>query len=210
MERPAPNSFKLNGPEKKIKGVVFIGDSHVAKMETQARQGCNYELVGIGICAGTHWKLTFGNIIQRSKAEVVVIQMEGNDVSPHPREFLCDKLPIGQKAQHLCALMRLCRQEGKEAYVVKVVSRQNCISQAEETNKLTKGLQEQRKNYFVNHDVDSDNSFASDQVHLTRAGYAKLLSVVDKFIGDMFYFDVLYLCVLIITVFLWGHNSDSA
>ena len=128
MERPVPISFKLNGPQKKIKGVLFVGDSHVAKMEKEARQGCNFEFVGIGGAQAHEWTVNFGDKIQRSKAEVVVIQMGGNDVSQYPRKSVCDKLPNGRTAQHLCALMRFCRQEGKEAYVVKVVSRQNCVS----------------------------------------------------------------------------------
>ena len=188
MERPAPISFKLNGPKKKIKSVLFVADSHVAKMEKEAPGVCKFEFVGIGGAQAHDWKLNFGNVIQGSKAEVVVIQMGENDVSQHPKKFVCDKLPSGQTAQHLCALMRFCRQEGKEAYVVKVVSRQNCSSHAEAISMLNKRLKDQRKQYFVTHDVDSDENFASDQVHLTKAGYAEIFSVVDNFIGDMYYF----------------------
>ena len=178
MERPASISFKLNGPKKKIKSVLFVGDSHVAKMEKEAPGVCKFGFVGIGGAQTHDWKLNIGNVIQRLKSEVVVIQMGGNDVSQHPKKFVCDKLPIGQTAQHLCALMRFCRQEGKEAYVVKVVSRQNCSSRAEAISMLNKRLKDQRKHYFVTH----------DQVHLTKAGYAELFSVVDNFIGDMYYF----------------------
>ena len=188
MEIPAPVSFKLNGPKKKIKGVLFVGDSHVAKMEKEAPEGCMFEFVGIGGSQAHDWKLNFGIVIQRSKAEVVMTQMGGNDVSQRPKKFVCDKLPIGQTAQHLCALMRFCRQEGKEAYIVKVVSRQNCSLHAEAISMLNKRLKDQRKHYFVTHDVDSDENFASNQVHLTKAVYAELLSVVDNFIGDMYYF----------------------
>ena len=48
MERPAPISFKLNGPKKKIKSVLFVGDSHIAKMEKEAPEVCKFEFVGIG------------------------------------------------------------------------------------------------------------------------------------------------------------------
>ena len=160
-------------------------------MEKEARQGCHFEL-RIGGAQAHEWKLNFGDIIQRSKAEVVVIQMGGNDVSQHPKKFVCDKLPIGQTTQHLCALMRFCRQEGKEAYVVKVVSRQNCSSHAEAISMLKNRLKDQRKNSFVTHDIDSDNNFASDQVHWRKLDTLNICPSLTTLLATCFTFDVLY------------------
>ena len=208
MERPATISFKLNCPKKTIKSALFVGDPHVAKMEKKARQRCSFDFVCIGGAQAHEWKINFGNIFQRSKAEILVIQMGGNDVSQHPKKFVSDNLAVGQTAQHLCALMRFCRQEGKKAYGVKVASRQNCSLHAEAISILNKSLKDQKKNNFVTHDVDSDNNFSSNQVHLTKAGYAELLSVVDNLLATYFTFDVLYFCLLIKIVFCLGHNSD--
>ena len=73
MERFAPICFKLIGTKRKIKGVLFVGDSYVAKIGEETRQGCNFEFVDIGGAQAHDWKLNFENIIQRSEAEVVVI-----------------------------------------------------------------------------------------------------------------------------------------
>ena len=49
MERPAPISFKLNGPKKKIKSVLFVGDSHIAKLEKEAHEGCKLSLLALEV-----------------------------------------------------------------------------------------------------------------------------------------------------------------
>ena len=147
-ERPAPVSLKF-GPKKGINGVMIIGDSHVARMEEEARNLPNVSFLGIGGVQAHDCVRGFRDSIEQSTAEVVLIQLAGNDVSQHPHRREPDQKPIGRTAQHIMAIMKFCRAVGKEAYVMQTISRRNCRVHEEAIGLLKKRLREQRKNFFV-------------------------------------------------------------
>ena len=86
-------------------------------------------------------------------------------MSQNPRRVVPDQLPIGRTAQSIMEIMKFCRVVGKEAYIILTVSRNNSRVHEEAIGLLNKRLREQRKNYFVSHDIEYE--FLKDQVHLT-------------------------------------------
>ena len=184
-ERPAPISFKLNGPKKRNNGVLVVGDSHVVRMGKENLEP-NFSFHGIGGAQAHDWVRLFRDVIERSPANVIMIQLGGNDVSQNPRRVVPDQLPIGRTAQSIMEIMKFCRVVGKEAYIIQTVSRNNSRVHEEAIGLLNKRLREQRKNYFVSHDIEYE--FLKDQVHLTPKKYAELLCTVHDFVYDMYYF----------------------
>ena len=112
-------------------------------------------------------------------------------MSQNPRRLVPDQLPIGRTAQSIMDIMKFCRVVGKEAYIIQTVSRNNFRVHEEAIGLLNKRLREQRKNYFVSHDIEYE--FLKDQVHLTPKNYAELLCTVHKFVFDMYYFKLSFI-----------------
>ena len=82
-ERSAPVSLKF-GPKTRINGVMTIGDSHVARIQKEARNLPNVSFLGIGDVQAHDWVRPFQDSIEQSAAEEILIQLGGNDASQHP------------------------------------------------------------------------------------------------------------------------------
>ena len=99
MKRPATISLKLSRDKIKIGEVLVIGDSHVNKKGDSMRAGQNFKFSGVGGAHAHDWSRHFTDILERSSAEVVIVQLGGNDVSQHPKKQYNDQLPIGKTAK---------------------------------------------------------------------------------------------------------------
>ena len=164
--------------------MLVIGDSHVRLGKENLER--NLLFYGIGGAQAHDWVRQFREAIEQSAASVIMVQLEGNDVSQNPRRLVPDQTPIGRTAQYIMDIRKFCRVLGKEAYIIQFVSRKYSRVHEEVISLLNKRLREQRENYFVSHDVDFE--FMKDQVHLTPENYAELLCIVHNFVFDMYYF----------------------
>ena len=187
MKRPTPISLKLGRDKIKIGEVLVIGDSHVKKMGDSMRAGQNFKFSGVGGAQAHDWSRHFRDILEQSSAEVVIVQLGGNDVSQHPKKQYNDQLPIGNTAQALLELMKFGKTLGKDILLMEVISRRNEKVHAEAISMLNKRLREQRKNYYIPIVLD-DWFFAKDNVLLTPGCYDDVVECINDFVFVKYWF----------------------
>ena len=86
LERPAPICLATGTACVRVSKILVIGDSHSNRL--QCVNSCKrFDFFGISGCRARDWKQNFERIIENSDADLIIIQIGGNDVCEHPKKL---------------------------------------------------------------------------------------------------------------------------
>ena len=151
--------------------ILVFGDSHVTRLSS-CFTDLELSFVGIGGLKATDWE-KHQSIL--TSADVIILQLGGNDVSGHPRRANITEA-LGDTVRRIKDIMDFLKTQGKVGIVTSIISRRCAEVPIDLMN------QRLRKKFGKRViDFQSSGLGSYDGVHLTGNGYQQLLYKIENY-----------------------------